>query len=42
MGVNNQEVQADTTVAPEESVKVESSTISDITETIDNVVNTED
>lgn len=42
IGVNNQEVQADTTVAPEESVKVESSTISDITETIDNVVNTED
>ncbi len=42
MGVNNQEVQADTTFAPEESVKVESSTISDITETIDNVVNTED
>lgn len=42
MGVNNQEVQADTTVAPEESVKVESSTISDMTETIDNVVNTED
>lgn len=42
IGVNNQEVQADTTVAPEGSVKVESSTISDITETIDNVVNTED
>ena len=42
IGVNNQEVQADTTVAPEESVKVESSAISDITETIDNVVNTED
>lgn len=42
IGVNNQEVQADTTVAPEESVKVESSTISDITETIDNIVNTED
>ena len=42
MGVNNQEVQADTTFAPEESVKVESSTISDITETIDDVVNTED
>ena len=42
MGVNNQEVQADTTFAPEESVKVESSAISDITETIDNVVNTED
>lgn len=42
IGVNNQEVQADTTVAPEKSVKVESSTISDITETIDNVVNTED
>ena len=42
IGVNNQEVQADTTVAPEESVKVESSTISDITETIDIVVNTED
>ena len=42
MGVNNQEVQADTTFAPEESVKVESSTISDITETIDNVVNNED
>ena len=42
IGVNNQEVQADTTFAPEESVKVESSTISDITETIDDVVNTED
>lgn len=42
IGVNNQEVQADTTVAPEKSVKVESSIISDITETIDNVVNTED
>ena len=42
IGVNNQEVKADTTVAPEESVKVESSAISDITETIDNVVNTED
>lgn len=42
IGVNNQEVQADTTVAPEKSVKVESSTISGITETIDNVVNTED
>ena len=42
MGVNNQEAQADTTVAPEESVKVESSTASDITETMDNVVNTED
>lgn len=42
MGVNNQEAQADTTVAPEESVKVESSTASDITETMDNVVNTEE
>ncbi|MCI7715023.1 MAG: YSIRK-type signal peptide-containing protein [Lactobacillus johnsonii] len=42
MGINNQEVQADTTVAPEESVKVESSTASDITEKIESVVNTED
>ncbi len=42
MGINNQEVQADTTVAPEESVKVESSTASDITEKIESVVNTEE
>ena len=42
MGVNNQEAQADTTAAPEASVKVESSTASDITETMDNVVNTEE
>lgn len=42
MGINNQEVQADTTVAPEESVKVESSTTSDITEKIESVVNTEE
>lgn len=42
MGVNNQEVQADTTVAPKESVKVESSTASDITEKIESVVNTEE
>lgn len=42
MGINNQEVQADTTVAPEESVKVESSTASDISEKIESVVNTEE
>ncbi len=39
MGINNQEVQADTTVAPEESVKVESRTASDITEKIESVEN---
>ena len=39
MGVNNQEAQADTTVAPEESVKVESRTASDITEKIESVEN---
>ena len=42
MGINNQEVQADTTVAPEESVKVESRTSSDITEKIESGVNTEE
>lgn len=42
MGINNQEVQADTTFAPEESVKVESRTASDITEKIESVENTEE
>lgn len=42
MGINNQEVQADTTVAPEESVKVESRTASDITEKIESVESTEE
>ncbi len=42
MGINNQEVQADTTVAPKESVKVESRTSSDITEKIESGVNTEE
>lgn len=42
MGVNNQKVQADTTVTAEESIKVESSRPSDITEKIENAVNTEE
>ena len=42
MGVNNQEAQADTTAVPEESVNVESSIVGYITETMDNVVNTEE